>query len=129
MHSKNLNADLCGGVAVASLILSIKQVLKKTVDKMLFRFALIAAVLARACNATPYDISYTKLIVNPATKQSRFNGVATFSNGDAAVGGRTDGRIGSSSYGRFDFLVQRYSAAGALVWIRQIGGNDVDIVA
>ncbi len=95
---------------------------------MFFRLAVIAAVLATACTASPYDVSFSKLLVNPATKQSLFSGVATFSNGDAAVGGRTNGQIGSSSYGGFDFLVQRYSSAGALVWTRQIGGDDVDVV-
>eukprot|EP01034_Spumella_vulgaris_P010101 gene10101-12815_t len=88
---------------------------------MLIPLIVTLSLVLQVCSAA-YDVSFARLTNNEATKETLFMSTAIFSNGDVLVGGVTAGLAGYPSAGGNDFLLQRYSQSGSLVWTKVFGG-------
>jgi hypothetical protein len=55
------------------------------------------------------------------------NGVATDRNGNVYISGSTDGSLGGTNQGFDDAFLAKYSAEGALRWVRQLGTYSDDL--
>eukprot|EP01032_Pedospumella_encystans_P030424 gene30424-34344_t len=88
---------------------------------MLIPLIVTLSLVLQVCSAA-YDVSFARLTNNEATKETLFMSTAIFSNGDVLVGGVTAGLVGYPSAGGNDFLLQRYSQSGSLVWTKVFGG-------
>jgi hypothetical protein len=53
-------------------------------------------------------------------------GVATDGKGNVYISGMTDGSLGGANQGGADPWLAKYSVAGALRWVRQLGTSDID---
>ena len=51
------------------------------------------------------------------------SGLATDSNGNVAIGGRTSGSLGGAHRGKTDAFVAKLSGDGALLWVRQLASR------
>jgi hypothetical protein len=54
-------------------------------------------------------------------------GVATDGDGNVYISGWTDGSLGGANAGNADAWVAKYSAAGTLLWIMQLGTSGLDL--
>lgn len=93
---------------------------------MLIPLIVTLSLFVQVCTAGLYDAAFTRLTNNQASQLSRYFSTAIFSNGDVLVGGFTRGLVGYNSAGGNDFLLQRYSEAGSLIWTKVYGdiGHD-----
>jgi hypothetical protein len=57
------------------------------------------------------------------------SGVATDEKGDIYIAGSTGGSLGGPNQGGSDAWIAKYSAAGILLWKRQLGTSQVDVAA
>eukprot|EP01032_Pedospumella_encystans_P010435 gene10435-12195_t len=87
---------------------------------MLIFLFLNLVLFIHVCSAT-YEVSFARLSDNQATKATYFLSSAIFSNGDILVGGYTTGLTDFPSAGGNDFLLQRYSYTGSLLWTKVFG--------
>eukprot|EP01032_Pedospumella_encystans_P002087 gene2087-2443_t len=88
---------------------------------MLIPLIVTISVFVHVCSAS-YDVAFTRLTDNQAAKATRLLTSAIFSNGDLLVGGYTAGLTDFPSAGGIDFLMQRYSYSGTLLWTKVFGG-------
>ena len=96
---------------------------------MLIPLIVTLSLFVQVCTAYIQDVSLARLTENQVSQPSRYSATALLSNGDVVVGGFTNGLAGFSSAGGRDFLLQRYSPSGSLVWTKVFGDVGHDTIA
>ena len=97
---------------------------------MLIPLTVTLSLLVQVCTAALYDVAFARLTNNQAVVGSYSELLCNtiFSNGDVLVSGYTKGLVGYDSAGGADFLLQRYSETGTLLWTKVFGGAGVDSI-
>lgn len=97
-----------------------------------FRIRALCAALAVAVGfgvADPVDAHQQEWARQPGTTAlDHAFGVATDPQGNVYVAGATDGSLAGPNRGRTDAWIKKYSTAGVLLWKRQLGTSDIDVV-
>ena len=89
---------------------------------MLFLIFLVVCVTVfRSCESALYDVLSARVLA----QTSNFKSVTMLSNGDAVAVGYVNGVVGTA-YGSLDFIVQRSTPSGEVVWTKQWGSASYD---
>jgi hypothetical protein len=87
--------------------------------------AVLASVpIAHALAETPYQVEWIRQLGTSSTEWGA--SVAVDGAGRAFLSGYTHGALGGSNFGSTDAFLAKYSAMGALLWIRQLGTGSGD---
>ncbi|MDY7230333.1 SBBP repeat-containing protein [Hyalangium rubrum] len=79
---------------------------------------------------TKYNSAGTRLWTRQlgTTGQEQVRGVATDASDNIYVAGQTDGTLTGANAGGMDLFLAKYSSAGTLLWVRQMGTSQADSV-